>query len=94
MSQWVLNCFLKLRRFSVLQKLRIRVPDSGRNSKLSGKVGEEYISAARCSQSELALCTVQSAAKVPYGKMTTGKTTTTTGYYFYNFFNIFLDEFS
>ncbi len=30
----------------------------------------ERISAARCSQSEVALCTVQSAAKISYGKTT------------------------
>ncbi len=44
--------------------------DSGLSSKLSGKVGSERIPAAWCSQSELAFYTVQSAAKIPYGKMT------------------------
>ncbi len=40
----------------------------GRTTKLSGKVGSERIPAAKCSQSELALCTLQSAAKVPLWK--------------------------
>ncbi len=70
MSQWILSIFKKLWWFSVLQKLRAACLDNGWSSKLSGKVESERIFAARCSQSDVALCMVQSAVKVPYGKTT------------------------
>ncbi len=57
-------------QFSVLRKLGSACLDSRGSTKLSRKVGSKRVSAARCSWSEVALCTLQSAAKISYWKMT------------------------